>query len=58
MTPNLVKLSEYYDDIIYQLCQRIGCNGLSIDYRLAPEHPFPAGLNDCHAVVSELCNNG
>ncbi|EFP09704.1 hypothetical protein CRE_21923 [Caenorhabditis remanei] len=50
--------AKYYDDIMYQLCQRIGCNGLSIDYRLAPEHPFPAGLNDCHAVVLELCNNG
>ncbi|CAP39288.1 Protein CBG22774 [Caenorhabditis briggsae] len=50
--------ARYYDGIMYQLCRRIGCHGVSIDYRLAPEHPFPAGLNDCYAVVSELCENG
>ncbi|CCD69037.1 Alpha/beta hydrolase fold-3 domain-containing protein [Caenorhabditis elegans] len=50
--------ARYYDGIMYQLCEQIGCNGISIDYRLAPEHPFPAGLDDCHAVVSEVCTNG
>ncbi|MEM8906592.1 MAG: alpha/beta hydrolase [Bacteroidota bacterium] len=33
------------------LCRAIGMVVISIDYRLAPEHPFPCGLEDCYAVL-------
>ncbi|CAI2357913.1 unnamed protein product [Caenorhabditis sp. 36 PRJEB53466] len=50
--------ARYYDGIMYQLVEKIGCCAVSINYRLAPEHPFPAGLNDCSAVVNELHETG
>lgn len=36
----------------------IGLKVLNIDYRLAPEHPFPNALEDCLSVYRWLLENG
>ncbi len=40
-----------HDPLCRELTMRIGCLTVSVDYRLAPENRFPAGLEDCYAAV-------
>ena len=44
--------------LVTRLCAAAGCRGLSVAYRLAPEFPFPAGLEDAVTVFIWLLNNG
>lgn len=39
-----------YDSMCRILAEHSGTRVLSINYRLAPEHPFPAGFEDCVAA--------
>jgi acetyl esterase/lipase len=45
---------EQDDRLMRQLVNRIGCVAASVDYRLAPEHPFPAPVEDCYTGLKWL----
>lgn len=36
------------------MARRVGCRVVSVEYRLAPEHRFPAAVDDCWAVTESL----
>lgn len=40
-----------------ELARDLGVVVVSVDYRLAPEAPFPAGLEDCYTALTWLVNN-
>lgn len=47
-----------HDDICRRFARDIGCVVVSVDYGLAPEHPFPQPLDDVYAAlcwVAEQC---
>jgi acetyl esterase/lipase len=46
--------ADQQDPLLDNLAQRANVVAISVEYRLAPEHPFPAGPDDCEAAACWL----
>jgi len=46
------------DALVAALCRASGCTWIAVDYRLAPEAKFPAGLDDCLAATAWVADHG
>ena len=47
-----------HDDVCAEICARTGFQVISVDYRLAPEHPHPAAYEDALSVTRAIAAAG
>jgi acetyl esterase/lipase len=49
---------EMVDDYLAALAHELQSVIVAVDYRLAPEHPFPVPLEDCYTALAWIFNEG
>ena len=50
--------ADHFDEMLNAVAQKCHVAVVSVDYRLAPENPYPAGPDDCEAAAVWLVENG
>ena len=45
------------DPVASMICERVDAIVVSVEYRLAPEHPYPAPVEDCYAGLAWMARN-
>jgi acetyl esterase len=50
--------ADMQDPMLERIVDNTGQAVVSVEYRLAPEHPYPAGPDDCEAAAVWLVQNG
>ena len=50
--------ADMQDPMLERIADNTGQTVVSVEYRLAPEHPYPAGPDDCEAAAAWLIQNG
>jgi len=50
--------ADMQDPMLERIADNTGQAVVGVEYRLAPEHPYPAGPDDCEAAAAWLVQNG
>ncbi|KAA2252533.1 alpha/beta hydrolase [Solihabitans fulvus] len=46
-----------HHSLVAELAAATGCRAVAVDYRAAPEHPFPAAVRDCYHALCGLASS-